>query len=164
MRQGELRGLSWSDVDLDGECITVRQRADQWGNFGQPKSKAGQRTIPLAPHVRAELRRWRLARGNPVLVFPARGERDRVINPATVTHAFALLQLATGMVAPDPKKRDTDGNPRPMLKYTFHALRHFFASVMIGLGYTSKAAGNNGTRKHRVDPRHLWPPVPGSRR
>jgi integrase len=138
MRQGELRGLSRDDVDLDGECITVRQRADQWGTFGRPKSKAGQRTIPLAPHVRAELRRWRLARGNPVLVFPARGERDRAIGASTVTRAFVVLQLAAGMTVPDPEKRDADGNPTLMPKYTFHALRHFFASVMIGLGYTSK--------------------------
>jgi integrase len=137
MRQGELRGLSWDDVDLDGERITVRQRADQWGTFGQPKSKAGQRTIPLAPHVRAELRRWRLACGNPVLVFPARGERDRVISPAAVTRAFAVLQLAVEMTALDPDKR-ADGNPTLVPKYTFHVLRHFFASVMIGLGYTSK--------------------------
>src|SRR6478735_3713045 len=51
MRLSELRGLRWSDVDLDAGVIHVRQRADQWGTIGPTKSKAGMRDIPLAPLV-----------------------------------------------------------------------------------------------------------------
>lgn len=41
MGLSELRGLPWSDVDLDAGVIYVRQRADQWLKIGPPKSKAG---------------------------------------------------------------------------------------------------------------------------
>ncbi|TIO01963.1 MAG: site-specific integrase, partial [Mesorhizobium sp.] len=47
MRSSELRGLRWSDVDLDKAKIAVRQRADDYGEIGPPKSEAGERTIPV---------------------------------------------------------------------------------------------------------------------
>jgi integrase len=51
MRLSELRGLRWSDTDLEAGVIHVRQRADAWGRMGPPKSKSGKRDIPLAPLV-----------------------------------------------------------------------------------------------------------------
>lgn len=59
MRASELRGLNWSNVDLDKGIIHVRQRADAWGTIGKPKSKAGNRDIPLVPMVINTLREWR---------------------------------------------------------------------------------------------------------
>jgi integrase len=59
LRASELRGLVWSDVDLDAGIVHVRQRADAWGDIGPPKSKAGKRDIPLAPTVINTLRQWR---------------------------------------------------------------------------------------------------------
>jgi integrase len=126
MREGELRGLTWRDVDFTARTITVRQRADQWGTAGPPKSKAGQRVLDMAPTIIEELRRWRLASGSPVAVFPGRAP-DTVIGQNSVILAFGRLQQRAGIV-------DAAGQP----KYTFHALRHFFASAMIGFGYTSK--------------------------
>jgi integrase len=69
MRASELRGLPWSDVDLDAGVIHVRQRADKWGTIGPTKSKAGMRDIPLAPLVVNALTQLRL-RSTGVLVFP----------------------------------------------------------------------------------------------
>ena len=51
MRASELRGLLWKNVHLDEAVIHVRQRADAWGKLGNPKSKAGNRDIPLTPMV-----------------------------------------------------------------------------------------------------------------
>ena len=52
----------------------VRQRADEWGQIGPPKSAAGRREIPLAPAVLNALREWKLAcpKGQLGLVFPTR--------------------------------------------------------------------------------------------
>jgi integrase len=61
MRASELRGLPWSDVDLDHGVIHVRQRADRWNTIGKPKSKAGKRDIPLAPIVVNTLREWKVS-------------------------------------------------------------------------------------------------------
>jgi integrase len=128
MREAELRGLFWADVDLRAERVTVRQRADQWGSLDVPKTHAGQRTIELAPAAVSLLKRWKLECGDMVRVFPSRSKKGAVIGQSGVTEAFRELQRKAGIV------EDTGGEPR----YTFHALRHFFASVMIELGYGSK--------------------------
>jgi integrase len=129
LRVSELRGLEWQDVDLAAATLTVRQRADHWGALGRPKSKAGQRTVPLAAHVVATLREWWMALGRPpasTLVFPGQSAR-MPLSAGVPLERFYGIQRDAGIL---------DGNGAP--KYVFHALRHFFASVMIGLGYTSK--------------------------
>src|SRR5262249_2658272 len=61
LRASELRGLRWSDVDLRGGELHVRQRADRYGTIGPPKSAAGKRTVPLPPMLVAALREHCLA-------------------------------------------------------------------------------------------------------
>jgi integrase len=61
LRASELRGLRWADVDLKGQLIQVRQRADAFNAFGDPKSAAGRRSVPLGPLVTNLLKRWKLA-------------------------------------------------------------------------------------------------------
>jgi integrase len=61
LRISELRGLRWTDIDLKRAVLHVRQRADRYNAIGQPKSVAGERTIPLPPTVVSTLRKWRLA-------------------------------------------------------------------------------------------------------
>ena len=56
LRASELRGLRWSDVDLRGGALHVRQRADRYGTIGRPKSAAGKRTVPLPPMLISALR------------------------------------------------------------------------------------------------------------
>jgi integrase len=123
MRASELRGLAWGAVDLDAKTITVKQRADQWGVIGPPKSAAGSRVIPLAPMVTNVLREWKLAcpKGPLDLVFPtATGQVQRHAN--IVSRQFEPLQRAVfGEV-----------------RYGLHALRHFFASWCIRQGFSPK--------------------------
>ena len=61
LRASELRGLRWSDIDF-GSCeLHVRQRADEYGVIGAPKSQSGVRTIPIDPSVMLPaLREWKL--------------------------------------------------------------------------------------------------------
>lgn len=50
MRRGELLGLRWRDVDLDGARLSVRQQFTRQGSglgFGPPKSKKSIRTIDV---------------------------------------------------------------------------------------------------------------------
>ena len=72
LRSSELRGLRWDDVDLEAKELHVRQRADRYNEMGKPKSKAGERVIPLGPMVVNTLREWRLAcpRGELGLALP----------------------------------------------------------------------------------------------
>jgi integrase len=56
MRQGELFGLRWRDVDWTARRIRVR-RSYVRGEFGTPKSKRSFRSVPLASRVAGELDR-----------------------------------------------------------------------------------------------------------
>jgi integrase len=122
LRASELRGLRWADVDLLRSELHVRQRADRYGVIGRPKSRAGERTVPLPPMAVNALREWRLGspRSNSDLVFP--GAHDQPIGFATIIHyVWHPAQIAAGIVAKDGKA-----------KYSgLHSLRHFYASWCI---------------------------------
>lgn len=47
LRASELRGLRWSDVELDAGRLHVSQRTDRFNEIGFPKSEAGHRTRAL---------------------------------------------------------------------------------------------------------------------
>jgi integrase len=156
LRISELRGLRWQDVNLTGNggpgTITVRQRADKWGNIGSPKAAASERTIPVPPMVVNTLREWRLAcprrdtgkvdaDDKPVTelhyVFPnGRGHVESQQN--IVKRHWHPLQVAAGVSVQaldedghPVTETDDDGNQVPVMlpKYSgFHALRHFYCS------------------------------------
>ena len=56
LRQGELLGLRWRDVDWPAARIRVRQSYVR-GEFGSPKSRRSSRSVPLADRVAGELER-----------------------------------------------------------------------------------------------------------
>jgi integrase len=120
MRASELRGLGWSDVDLDAGIIHVARRADAWGKIGSPKSAAGTRDIPLTPMVINTLRQWRLVSTGDLVFANRRGH----VNPHTnfLRHVWKPLERDCGIP-----------------HYEFHALRHAAASLFIEtLGWTPK--------------------------
>jgi integrase len=135
MRSSELRGLHWSEVDFKAGTVSVTQRADRYGTLGPPKTSAGERTIPVPPHVVQVLREWRLACPQ-ALVFPTRtgGIADHT---NLITRLWIPVQLAAGVTRPvldanSTPRRDDDGRPVVKAKYTgLHALRHFNASWLI---------------------------------
>jgi integrase len=126
MRASELRGLTWEDVNLDRGTVRVRQRADWDGRIGKTKSHAGYREIPLPPIALNTLKVWQLASdpGN-TLVFPGQGKTP--LNHGTLRTAFELVQRDAGVV-------DAQG----VVKYSLHALRHFYASWHIERGTEPK--------------------------
>jgi integrase len=134
LRASELRGLQWSDVDFAKREIRVCQRADRYNKIGPPKSKAGNRAVPVPPLVLNALREWRLScpKGDLDLAFPTRiGTVESLGNIAS--RGLWPAQVAAGVTV--------DGKP----KYPgLHALRHFYASWCInrtadgGLGLPPK--------------------------
>jgi integrase len=122
LRASELRGLQWSDVDFKKCELHVRQRADRFNNTGQPKSAAGQRSVPMPPILVNTLREWKLAcpKGELGLVFPTGA--GRIENHGNIVQrGLAPVQVAAGV---------TDMHGRA--KYAgLHALRHFYASWCI---------------------------------
>lgn len=148
LRSSELRGLRWQDVDLDAKTISVRQRADEFGDIGRPKSEAGERTIPVPPLVMNALKEWKLAYNRPTA---GRDERGKVIREdakpwhlvfangsgkveshANIVNRGLIPAMIDAGVAIETAGRDEEGKPILKAKYTgLHSLRHFYASWLI---------------------------------
>jgi integrase len=122
LRASELRGLRWSDVDLKGAELHVRQRADRYKVIGAPKSDSSARAVPLPPDVVTALREWKLpcpkGEHDLDLVFPT--SDGAIDNQYGVAWIVKRVMKAAGVV-------DKAGEP----KYAPHAFRHFFASWCI---------------------------------
>jgi len=59
MRQGELIGLQWKDIDLDGDTLRVNRSVYE-GVVSPPKTNAGRRTIRLSKLAVAALKQHRI--------------------------------------------------------------------------------------------------------
>ncbi|UCG79980.1 MAG: site-specific integrase, partial [Desulfobacterales bacterium] len=117
MRQGELLGLQWGDIDWTDCQIHVR-RTYNHGHFYEPKSKTSRRKIDMPPELVLELTRWKTA--CPIsdldLVFPT-GKGTPQSAPAMLYRQFFPALQRTGL----PRIR-------------FHNLRHTYASLLIDQG------------------------------
>ncbi len=72
MRQGELLGLRWRDVDLATGAITIQQSLSRLGGevaFKEPKTQRSRRLVALSPRLVEELRGARWAAPEDRLVF-----------------------------------------------------------------------------------------------
>jgi integrase len=129
MRRGELCGLRWSDVDLDGAKLSVSHTITAAGystHSGPPKTKASRRVLTLDPATLAAFRRHRtrqsterLAAGeawlDSGLVFTR--EDGAAMHPQSLTYLF--------------KKRVTSAG---LPKIRLHDVRHSYATVGLSAG------------------------------
>lgn len=124
LREGEILGLHWEQVDFEGASLLVdRQAIDVSGvvSIGKPKSARSLRRISLPPIALEALNSHRatllrLGRAGGKLVFPsARGEIVRKIYFCNRIWPAALA------LAGVPKRG-------------FHHLRHSFATLTLGAG------------------------------
>lgn len=144
LRSGELRGLT-RDRTADGVLVVDRQLIDSRDGkpqFGQPKSKAGIRRVPIGdaePTLEDHLKRW----GKGELVFTT-----RFGTPVTRKTAGEVWRAATeGMGL-----RERSG---------WHDLRHFHASMLIAGGMSPTAVASRLGHKDASETlrtyAHLWP-------
>ncbi len=128
MRSGELLGLKWPDVDLEGRALRVRRTLTRTENgkklaLGEPKTKKSRRTVRLTPRAVGALRSHRAQQAQEKLKFGSlyedqdlvfAGEAGNLINPSNLRQrSFAPLLERAGL-------------PR----ITFHDLRHTCASLL----------------------------------
>lgn len=117
MRQGEILGLQWGDIDWNSRQIHVR-RAWKEGAFTEPKTRNSVRRVDLPEFLVLELKRWRLhcPKSGLDLVFP---------NGAGKPESHSNL-LQRGFY---PALRRVG-----LRKIRFHDLRHTYASLMLAKG------------------------------
>jgi integrase len=130
MRQGELIGLKWADLDWEKMTLQVKRQVVRYYNgsfaFSKPKSRNGNRTVMLGKQVLEVLRAqqekvWRMRKGAGKnwqefdLIFPTKVGTP--IQGCNLRRAFRKLLKVSGL----PKIR-------------FHDLRHTAASLMLNYG------------------------------
>jgi len=133
LRQGEILGLRWADVDLNGAVLHVRQQvyrmAGEWV-FSEPKTAAGRRTVSLSGSAVEALRERRLAQNKERL----RGETWEDLD----------LVFSNRRGNPIDKANLLRGSFWPLLERAglphmrFHDLRHSCASLMLAEGVHPK--------------------------
>jgi integrase len=127
LRQGELLGLRWSDVNLDAGTLTVRHtRNIRTGELAEPKTERSRRTLRLGSQLVAALREHRVRQLAERLVAGRRW-RDgdyvfttptgQALDAANVLHRFQAALAAAGL----PRQR-------------FHDLRHACATLRLEQG------------------------------
>ena len=134
MRQGELLGLKWEDVDVPRGAIHVRRPLTRKGGrllLGEPKTKKSRRMVQLAGHALDALKAHRKAQleermrlaglwEDHGLVFAA--QTGPLINPTNLTkRSFKPLLERAGL----PRVR-------------FHDLRHTAATLLLMQGVHPK--------------------------
>ncbi|MFN8558093.1 MAG: site-specific integrase [Dehalococcoidia bacterium] len=129
MRQGELLGLRWQDVDLDGRRIVIRFQLQRVGGklvLAEPKSKQSRRTLALASGMVEKLQAHRVRQMEARLLggslwqdtgYVFTSEVGTPLDHSNVTKRFQRRLRDAGL----PRMR-------------FHDLRHGTASLMLAQG------------------------------
>jgi integrase len=133
MRQGEILGLQWKDIDFENKVLTVNRTLTYINGhhtFGEPKSESGHRVISLPDYVVDALRAHKAQQNEDRLKMgEAYHNLDLVvarINGNIVTQTFIRAKF-TDLI----KKLDM-----PYIR--FHDLRHTHASILLELGEKTK--------------------------
>lgn len=118
LRQGELIGLRWRDVDLSARRVRVVSPFVR-GEFGDPKSEGSGRSIPLADRVASELKKHKECSAyatDEALVF-CHPETGEPLDRSKLTRRF---KQATRRAE--------------IREITYHELRHTFGTRMAAAG------------------------------
>jgi integrase len=134
LRQGELLGLRWRDVDWIAGRIRVRRN---WvrGQFGEPKSRRSSRSVPLADRVAGELDRHFKSSSfaaDDDLVFP----HPALGSPLDRSKLLKRFKAAIKRAGVGQFREVTQPNGKVELRPStrFHDLRHTFGTRMAAAG------------------------------
>jgi integrase len=144
MRQGELLGLQWADIDFDKGTVSVqRSLAQIKGKFvvKEPKSKRGRRTIKLPKFALDALtghRQAMLNEGNIAAPVFCTRTGQYIGKSNLIRQVFKpILKRANERAAKEAKERGAEPALLPAIR--FHDLRHTHATSLLAQGHSIKA-------------------------
>ena len=129
LRIGEICGLTWADIDLRRRTITVNRTVERIANLdpddmsrtkviiSEPKTPDSRRVIPIPKFLAEHLKRYRGNDENYVL-----SELPRPTEPSSFYCRYKTLMRHNGLEG-----------------YSFHALRHTFATRCVEKGFDTKS-------------------------
>jgi integrase len=128
LRKGELLGLKWTDLDLDGGTLSVRRSlkvTDHGLDFGPTKNKASRRSVPLNKSAVAALKAHKLRQNEERLRLGELWEDQDLVFPNRVGKPINPSNLYNREYKPLLKRAGLEDEG-----FTFHSLRHTFASAL----------------------------------
>ena len=128
LRQGELLGLKWTDVDLATRRLSVRRTlkvTDHGLDFGPPKNNASRRSVPLSKTAVAVLRAHRTRQNEERLRLGDLWQDHGLVFPNRVGKPMDHGNLYYREYKPLLQKAGLGGEG-----FTFHSLRHTFATEL----------------------------------
>lgn len=134
MRQGELFGLKWSDVDWTANRLQVRRsiaRARGGWIEQEPKSAKSRRSVPLIPLAVAALKRHRVRQAEQRLAAGGKWQDHGLVFTNAIGNPLSPQNVLRRSYYP---LLESAGLPR----ITFHDLRHSTASLLLSLGVHPK--------------------------
>jgi integrase len=130
MRRGEICGLAWGALDLDGAAVRVERSMEETAaglRFKAPKTRSGRRKISLPPNVVEAMRAHRRHQQ----------QQRLMLGLGRVGTDDLVFALADGSPYP-PDKLSRDWlravTARKLPRAMFHSLRHSHVSALIAAG------------------------------
>ena len=154
MRVGEITGLTWDDIDFEDEIISVnhtlvyyntRSEAGQVFTINKPKTKAGERIIPMLPKVKEALLMEKVFQKEEGVSCKAvvDGYTDFIfINRFGYTQHQGTLNKALRRIIRDCNYEALDKGEKDAIllpRFSNHSLRHTFTTRMCEAGVNIKA-------------------------
>ena len=134
LRQGELLGLTWAELDFDDGIVKVRSSLDRQGQRQEPKTRQAVRDVVLMPALARTLEQHRSASA-----FAAHTDFVFASQQGTPLHWRNVARRAL-----QPALKNAGLN-----HLRWHDLRHTFASLLISEGanivYVSRQLGHGSS-------------------
>ena len=124
LRQGELLGLKWGDVNLEAGTLSVQRSLDTDGTFTPPKRNKSRRTVKLTAQAVEALESHKVAQNEERLRLGSLWADHELIFPNRVGKPMDADNLYHRGFKPLLKKAGLSG-------FTFHSLRHTCATVLL---------------------------------
>ena len=133
LRQGELLGLTWADIDFEDSLVRVSKQLDRSGERVAPKTLQAVREVTLMPALGRVIREHKLR-------SPFARPEDPVFASQAGTPLYWRNVSVCGLAGAFERARIEPPRPR------FHDLRHTFASLLVSEGlnvvYVSRQLGH----------------------
>jgi integrase len=145
VRRGEAMGLRWSDVDLEGNRISIVQARSIWGT-SSPKTPRSRRSLDLDPETVAVLKRWRRQQLEERMLWGELWTDTGLVftredglpgHTDTVTGVFLRQQdHVNAQLKEEAEKKGEE--PALLPRIRLHDLRHTHASLLLANGVNAK--------------------------
>jgi len=167
LRASELRGLRWTDLNLESSYpkVAINQKADRFNKIGKVKSKDSKREVPLGQDTVLVLKNWKESAGTGKYVF-GNEEGKPWSYPNLWNRFWVPLMNKAGLVTVGQASKTVRNWSDKQVDFKqpafgLHMLRHVYASLQIKQGVSPKRLQKlmgHSTMKLTMDTYgHLWP-------